>query len=86
MTNRELIRYVLDYTMEWSIDQFEAIPDDLVWVPPRPNINAPGWTFGHVAVTDTHQTCHTLLSIAGSISSRSEGSNSHQKAAVSVSG
>ncbi len=55
MTNRELIRYVLDYTMDWSISQFEAIPDDLVWVPPRTDINAPGWIFGHVAVTER---CH----------------------------
>ncbi len=52
MTNRDVIKYNLDYTMDWLIRKFELVPDDRIWVRPRPNINAPGWIFAHVAVTE----------------------------------
>jgi len=52
MTKRELVKWTLDYTMPRIIANFEAIPDELVCVRPRPNINAPGWIFGHIAVTE----------------------------------
>ncbi len=42
MTNREVIKYNLDYTMDWLIRKFESVPDDRIWVRPKPNINAPG--------------------------------------------
>jgi len=52
ISEREVLRYALDYTMPWIIDTFKAIPDDHVAVRPRPNINAPGYVFGHIAVTE----------------------------------
>jgi uncharacterized damage-inducible protein DinB len=52
MTLREFIKWNLEYTMPRVIGNFEAIPDDLVCVRPRPNVNSPGWILGHVAVTE----------------------------------
>lgn len=52
MSERELIKWTLNYTMPWVIDTFEAIPDGAMCVRPRPNINAPAWIFGHIIVTE----------------------------------
>ncbi len=60
MTERDLLRWVLDYTMPWVIETFEAIPDDCLAVRPRPHINAPGWIFGHIAVTERVHVGHAL--------------------------
>jgi hypothetical protein len=62
MTNREIVKYILDYTMDWSIRQFEQVPDKYVWVPPRDDLNAPGWIMGHVAVTER---CHVGMFVEG---------------------
>ena len=48
----DAIRYSLDYTIDWLIRNFELVPDDRIWVRPRPSINAPGWIFAHVVVTE----------------------------------
>jgi len=52
ISERELIKWTLGYTMGWIIDTFESIPDDAMCVRPRPNINAPAWIFGHIAATE----------------------------------
>ena len=52
ISERELIKWMLGYTMDWIIETFEAIPDDAMCVRPRPNINAPAWIFGHIVVTE----------------------------------
>ena len=55
MSERDLLKWTLDYTKPWVIGTFESIPDDRLAVRPRPNINAPGWIFGHIVVTErTH--------------------------------
>ncbi len=52
MSERELFKWLLNYTMDWAIRTFETIPDDALCVRPRPDINAPVWIFGHIAVTE----------------------------------
>jgi uncharacterized damage-inducible protein DinB len=52
MGERALLAWQLDYTMSWVIGAFEAIPEDALCRRPRANINAPGWIFGHIAVTE----------------------------------
>ncbi len=48
MSERAFIKWVLDYTMEQTIELFESIPEDHLCLRPGPNINAPGWVFGHL--------------------------------------
>lgn len=49
---RFFIGWALDYSMDWTIRVFQAIPETDTWVRPAPGIVAPGWTFGHIAVTE----------------------------------
>lgn len=62
MSERALIRWALAYTMDWVIDAFLAIPDDAIALRPLPNVNAPGWVFGHIAVTERK---HVGLALEG---------------------
>jgi hypothetical protein len=55
MSERDLLKWTLNYTMPWVIETFEAIPDHAICVRPRPNINAPAWIFGHIVMTER---CH----------------------------
>ncbi|MBI5092907.1 MAG: DinB family protein [Candidatus Hydrogenedentes bacterium] len=52
MSERAFIGYTLGYTMNWIIDAFCAIPDEWLCRSPHPGVNAPGWIFGHIAVTE----------------------------------
>ena len=52
ISERQFIKWTLGDTMGWIIDTFESIPDEALCVRPRPNINAPAWIFGHIAVTE----------------------------------
>ena len=48
MSERDFIKWNLDYTMGQTIEIFESIPEDHLCLRPRPNVNAPGWVFGHI--------------------------------------
>ena len=48
MSERAFIKWILDYTMEQTIELFESIPEDHLCLRPRSNINAPGWIYGHI--------------------------------------
>ncbi|MCL5271369.1 MAG: DinB family protein [bacterium] len=52
MSERRFIEYILAYTMDPIIKTFRAIPDQWLCRRPHPYINAPGWIFGHIAVTE----------------------------------
>jgi uncharacterized damage-inducible protein DinB len=52
MSERDLIKWTLDYTMPWIIDTFEAISDERICIRPREHINSAGWIFGHIAVKE----------------------------------
>jgi hypothetical protein len=52
MREADLLGWALDYTMPSVVRTFGSIPEDRLAVRPRPNINAPGWVFGHIAVTE----------------------------------
>jgi hypothetical protein len=52
MSETTLIEYALDYTMPRIIDTFRSIPEDRVCVQPQACLNAPGFVFGHIAVTE----------------------------------
>ena len=52
MSERDFIKWNLDYTMGQTIEVFEAIPTDHLCIRPRPNINAPGWIFGHIITAE----------------------------------
>ena len=52
MSERDLLGWNLNYTMERVIAAFEVIPQDRLCVRPRPNISAPAWIFGHIVVTE----------------------------------
>jgi len=49
---RGLLLWGLDYSMNWIIDIFRAIPDSLLTRQPAEGIPSPAWTFGHIAVTE----------------------------------
>ena len=65
-----LIKWTLDYTMDWVIGTFESIPESCLFGRPRPNINAPAWIFGHIAVTERS---HVAGFIQGNCSDIPEG-------------
>lgn len=48
MSERDFIKWNLDYTMEQIIKEFQSMPEEHLCVRPKPNINAPGWIFGHI--------------------------------------
>ena len=48
MSERDFIKWNLDYTMQRIIETFESFPEEHLCLRPRPNINAPGWIFGHI--------------------------------------
>jgi hypothetical protein len=52
VTERDLLKWALDYRTEPVIRTFEAIPEEHTWVRPRRNINTPAFIFGHIAVTE----------------------------------
>ena len=52
MSERDFIKWNLDYTMERTIEVFESIPEEHLCLRPRPNINAPGWIFGHIITAE----------------------------------
>lgn len=52
MTERDFIFWNLEYTMNGVIETFKSIPDEWLCLRPHPNVLAPGWTFGHIAVTE----------------------------------
>jgi uncharacterized damage-inducible protein DinB len=52
MSERDFIKWNLDYTMGQTIEIFEAIPPDHLCIRPMPNINAPGWIFGHIITAE----------------------------------
>ncbi|MDQ1326890.1 MAG: hypothetical protein QG641_170, partial [Candidatus Poribacteria bacterium] len=52
MSERDFIKWNLDYTMGQTIEFFEAIPPDHLCIRPMPNINAPGWIFGHIITAE----------------------------------
>jgi len=52
MSERDLLKWALDYTMPWVIQTFKSIPDDRLALRPLPRINAPAWVFAHIAVTE----------------------------------
>ena len=62
MSERAFIRWALGYTMDRVIETFRAVPDEWLARRPRPNINAPGWVFGHIAVTERK---HVGLALEG---------------------
>jgi len=52
MSECTFIQWNLDYTIDRVIETFMAIPDEWLSKRPRHNIPPPGWTFGHIAVTE----------------------------------
>jgi uncharacterized damage-inducible protein DinB len=52
MTERAFVKWTLGYTMDPIIGAFRAIPDQWLCRRPHPDVNAPGWIFGHIAVTE----------------------------------
>ena len=52
ISEREFIKWNLDYTMPWVIDCFKNIAEDKLLVKPRPDLNPPAWIVGHIAVTE----------------------------------
>jgi uncharacterized damage-inducible protein DinB len=52
MSERDFIKWNLDYTMGRTIETFESIPEDRLCLRPGPNINAPGWIFGHIVTAE----------------------------------
>ena len=52
MSERDFIKWNLDYTMGQTIELFESIPTVHLCIRPKPNINAPGWIFGHIITAE----------------------------------
>lgn len=52
ISERKLLEWILDYTMDRVMDTFRSIPDEALFARPRPNMNSPAWIFGHIAVTE----------------------------------
>ena len=52
MSERDLMKWMLDYTTPWIIETFQGIADDRICVRPSENINSAGWIFGHIAVKE----------------------------------
>lgn len=52
MSERGIILSCLDYRMPLAVGTFKAIPEDKVAERPAKGVDAPGWVFGHIAVTE----------------------------------
>jgi hypothetical protein len=52
LSERQLLGWQLDYTMDRVIRTFESIPADVLYARPRPNINAPAWIFAHIVAAE----------------------------------
>ena len=62
MSERDFIKWTLNYTKDWIVDTFRRIPDERLASRPHPRINSPAWVFGHIAVTERK---HVGLALEG---------------------
>ena len=58
MSERDFIRWNLNYTMERIIGVWNHIPDDYLCVRPKEYLNAPAFVFGNIAVKERVHTMH----------------------------